>query len=83
MICSMKRSPLSNAIELAGGLTALARVIGVKPPTVSQWLTLKRPIPVDKCVAIEIAVKRQVTRKDLRPNDWRRYWPELSDETVA
>lgn len=31
------------------------------------------------CVAIEQATDGAVTRKDLRPDDWHRIWPELVD----
>ncbi len=39
-----------------------------------------RPVPVAKCVAIEKATNGEVTRKDLRPNDWHLIWPELIDK---
>lgn len=29
-------------------------------------------------VCIEMATDCLVTRKELRPNDWKRYWPELA-----
>ena len=29
------------------------------------------------CVAIEEASNKFISRKDLRPNDWHRSWPEL------
>lgn len=31
-------------------------------------------------VAIEIDTGRTVTRRDLRPGDWERIWPELADQ---
>lgn len=31
----------------------------------------------DICVAIERESGRRVTRLDLRPHDWHRFWPEL------
>ena len=31
----------------------------------------------NRCVAIERATNGQVTRKDLRPHDWKDIWPEL------
>ena len=36
--------------------------------------------PAETCVAIERATGGQVTRKDLRPNDWQDIWPELAGE---
>lgn len=35
------------------------------------------------CVAIERATNGQVTRKDLRPDDWRLIWPELVDQEAS
>ena len=34
------------------------------------------------CVLIERATGGQVTRKDLRPNDWQDIWPELAQPTT-
>jgi DNA-binding transcriptional regulator YdaS (Cro superfamily) len=70
-----------NAIELAsqivGSARALARRIGVKPPTVSQWIkgldgasvqasSDARLIPKDRCPAIELATGGAVTVEQLR-----------------
>lgn len=53
--------------------------LGVSQGLIYQWLTGRRPIAVDKCVAIERITGGEVSRKDLRPNDWREIWPELLD----
>lgn len=71
-------SPVESAIQIVGGLTALARLLGVAPPTVHEWKTGKRPVPVERCVAIERATESAVTRQDLRPDDWQDIWPELA-----
>lgn len=34
----------------------------------------------NRCVAIERATNGAVTRKDLRPHDWRDIWPELAEK---
>ena len=36
-----------------------------------------RPAAPELCVAIEQATGGAVTRRDLRPDDWHRIWPEL------
>lgn len=72
-----KHSPIRVACEAVGGISALARILGVKPPTVSQWAKSERPIPVERCFAIERATNGVVTRRDLRPDDWQEIWPEL------
>lgn len=70
-----------NAIERAcqhcGSPSGLAVAIGVKAPTVYQWLKGHRPIPVERAVAIERATQQVVRRWDLRPSDWYLIWPEL------
>lgn len=68
------------ASEILGGQSALAKLLGVTPPTVNQWAKGDRPIPIDKCWPIEQATNGEVTRKDLRPDDWERIWPENIEE---
>jgi len=35
------------------------------------------------CVAVERESNFQVTRKDLRPNDWQDIWPEISTASAT
>jgi DNA-binding transcriptional regulator YdaS (Cro superfamily) len=35
------------------------------------------------CVAIEIASAGRITRQDLRPDDFGRFWPELRTQAVG
>lgn len=44
---------------------------------VSQWAAGVKPVPADRCADIERATAGAVTRRDLRPEDWHRIWPEL------
>lgn len=55
----------------------LARKLGITPSMVSNWRTGTKPVAIARCVDIERATGGAVTRRDLRPNDWWRYWPEL------
>lgn len=57
----------------------LARALGISPVLVSQWRKATRPVPIERCTQIETATGGQVSRKDLRPHDWMRIWPELAD----
>lgn len=70
-----------NAIEKSctylGSQKALADALGVTPATVNQWINGHRPVPVERCPEIERATSGQVTRRDLRPSDWWKIWPEL------
>ena len=71
-------SPVGCAAQFVGGLTVLARILEVAPPTVHEWKVGKRPVPAARCLAIELATKGTVTRKQLRPDDWQKYWPDLA-----
>ncbi|MDR0215936.1 MAG: helix-turn-helix domain-containing protein [Comamonas sp.] len=66
-----------------GAASLLGRRIGVSPVLISQWANGDRPTPIERCVAIERATSGAVTRRDLRPDDWRDIWPELSDASVS
>ena len=82
---SLKRGAYTVAMKLKDyvaerGVTAtLARQIGAQPQLMWQWASGVRPVPIERCVAIEIATKGAVTRRDLRPDDWQKIWPELAD----
>lgn len=54
---------LKRAIEAAGGVSALARGLGISQPSVSTW----RRIPSDRVLAVEgvTGVRREVLRPDL------------------
>lgn len=55
----------------------LATKLGITPVLINQWANAKRPIPPERCVAIERATSGEVTRPELRPDDWESIWPEL------
>lgn len=76
-------SALQTAIEAAGGQAALASLIGVKQQHVWNWLNRGNAVPIEHCAAIEQATGGKVTRRDLRPDDWARIWPELADATTT
>ena len=60
-----------------------AVLAGVSQGMVSQWLSGARPVSPEKCVLIEASTKGELTRKDLRPDDWKLYWPELVGKKAA
>ncbi len=62
---------------------ALGRCVGVSPALVYQWRTGRRPVPVEHCADIERVTIGEVSRRDLRPDDWQRIWPELAEEARA
>lgn len=42
-----------------------------------------QPLRPTTCVLVERATDGQVTRKDLRPDDWQNIWPELAPSCAA
>lgn len=70
-------SAINKAIKFFGTDVALARAVGVTPPTVNSWKTGSRPISEKKCVLIEQKTNGEVTRKQLRPFDYAEIWPEI------
>lgn len=75
-------NPIDHACEITGSQKALADLLSVKPATVSQWRNGIRPIPIERCSDIERATNGAVSRRDLRPDDWERIWPELADQAA-
>jgi len=61
----------------------LARQIGVSAAVVYQWRRGLRPVPIERCAAIERATEGAITRRDLRPDDWADIWPELAQQEEA
>jgi DNA-binding transcriptional regulator YdaS (Cro superfamily) len=68
---------LDLAIEHMGGVGKLAAAIGIGQAAVSNWRARNTLIDPLHCVTIEVATQGAVTRKMLRPHDWRQIWPEL------
>jgi DNA-binding transcriptional regulator YdaS (Cro superfamily) len=72
-----------RACEANGGVSEVARRLGVKPPTVHQWLSGDRPVPAALAPQVEALLSQAVRRWDLRPDDWHRVWPELIGQPGA
>lgn len=74
-----------DVIEMLGGPTAVARLLGCKAPSVIEWR--RRGIPAERCPAIELATQGRVTVRDLRPDvSWARIpdstWPHADGRPV-
>ena len=78
----MANNPRMNLIDWLkqehGRQAALARHLGIKPPQVADWISRDKPVPIVHMAAIEEFTCGCVTRKEMRPGDWARIWPELA-----
>lgn len=63
-----------------GTLGKIAKLINSHAPDISRWASGDRPVPPHKALAIEMATEGEVSRKELLPNDWQCFWPDLSKE---
>lgn len=62
---------IAHACKLVGSQAMLADLIGVSPAAVNQWISGHRPIPAERCPAIERATNGAVRCEDLRPDvEW-------------
>jgi len=74
------KTPIELACAAVGSQAELARMLGVLPAAVFQWVKKTRPIPDDKCPSIELACSGSVACEVLRPDlNWTRVpdpaWP--------
>lgn len=60
-------NPVARAAKVIGSRSQLARLLGVKPPTVTQWAKGLRPVPPARALQIEKLTRGEVTRADLCP----------------
>ena len=66
---------LKDAIDRNGGLTRSAELLEITPQRLLNWLS-RAAVPVESCATVERVLG--VSRKELRPEDWRSIWPELT-----
>ena len=67
---------ISTVISAIGTQQYVADQCGVRQSAVSQWIK-RGSIPPEYCATIERLSAGRYTRRDLRPGDWQRIWPEL------
>ena len=71
------QSQVPRLIETLGGVTAIARMLGIEQPSVSEWKANKR-IPAPRLAQLAIATGRRVRSLDVL-TDGRLHivWPEI------
>jgi len=67
----------NQLIEALGGCNAVARMLGIKPSSVSGW----KLIPVDRKIRLAVIAEEKgiTTRKNLFPDCYGEIWIELQD----
>lgn len=65
---------IERVVQVVGSKTVLAEALGVKTANISQWIKGSRRISPRRCEQIEQLSLGAINRRDLRPDDWRRYW---------
>lgn len=74
---------VKQAAKMVGGVSSLARLVGVSGPAVTQWTTGFRQVPAERCPLIERATQGAVRCEALRPDvDWG-VLRQVSDQRVA
>ncbi|TAL90934.1 MAG: helix-turn-helix domain-containing protein [Candidimonas sp.] len=63
--------------------TDFAKLAGISPGMVWQYIKDLRPVSEKVCVRIELLTKGSLTRQAMRPNDWSDIWPELQESSHA
>jgi len=58
---------IEKVISILGSQTTLAKLIGVAPQSVHQWVAAGKP-PGNRVIEIERLVNGAVTRNELRPD---------------
>lgn len=67
---------IERAAKAVGSQTKLGEALGVTQQNISYWKGAG--IPVEYGAAIELATHAAVTRKEMWPDSWQKYWPELA-----
>jgi DNA-binding transcriptional regulator YdaS (Cro superfamily) len=69
----------SELIDKLGGPAAVAKMLGIKPPSVVGWRA--HGIPADKLIRLAPVCEKMgiASRRELRPDDWQQIWPELAE----
>ena len=63
-----KREAVKKAIELAGGQTALARLVGTRQSSVFNWLNRGQEMPADQVLTVAWALDFEITPHEMRPD---------------
>jgi DNA-binding transcriptional regulator YdaS (Cro superfamily) len=71
------KAAIKSACDILGSQSAMAKALDLSVPTVNEWVQGARPVPHRFCLTIENLTGGKVSRRDLAPDSWHEYWPEL------
>jgi DNA-binding transcriptional regulator YdaS (Cro superfamily) len=74
---------IKSACDLLGSQSALATALDLSVPTVNEWVKGIRPVPHRFMLTIEGLTDGKVSRRELAPDSWHEYWPELVQQEVS
>jgi hypothetical protein len=71
-------------IEKLDGVTAVAGIFSIKPPSVSEWYA-KNDIPEGRLIILAVVAEQRgiATRQQIFPTKYTQIWPELAERKVA
>lgn len=76
-------SAIERAIRCFGSQAAMASAVGVKQPTISEWLRGERQVPAERCPVIERETRARgsvILCEELRPDV---AWSVLRDQVPS
>lgn len=81
LLYSVRMTPLDRAISKAGGQSALAKALNIRPQAVQQWAKVQR-VPAERVLDVERITG--VSRFELRPDVYgdRRQCPVRATDTA-
>lgn len=73
----------AEIIQALGGVTAVARLLSIKPPSVHAWIMDGIPEPRLIALAGQLELKSggRFSRRDRWPDKYSIFWPELAGDT--
>ena len=74
-------------IDLLGGPTSVARMLGIKTPSVHGWVVDGKGIPEGRLITLAATIEKKsngaFSRKERWPKTYSQIWPELADQASA
>lgn len=74
----------AELIEKLGGVNAVARLLCIKPPSVTGW-SRTGVIPEQRLIRLAVIAEQRgiAKRQEIFPKDCKEIWPELRDRADA